>query len=153
MSADDSRAQVVISSPSGRGLILGVTGFFAVAMTIVTIYYLLHPETTGPTVARPTADSLQDVVEAAIGGWIVATLLWSLLAREVSLRGDEVVVVRSTGRRFTIARSDIKSVQVFPMFNEFFAWMSFVRGAPIGRALFFTRQRDLFGGGGSDPRR
>ena len=53
MTADGSRA-LVVSSPSGRGLVLGVTFFFAVAMTIVTVYYSLHPDTTGPTATITT---------------------------------------------------------------------------------------------------
>jgi hypothetical protein len=137
--------RVVVSSPSGRGFVLGGVSVVAVAMTIVTIYYLLHPDTTGPSLRQPTADSLSDVICWMLGAWVLAAIAWALLAREVSLEGDHVIVVGSTGRRYTIPLSGLRAVQTSPMFNEYFVWATFARGEAVSRAVFFARSPEPLG--------
>jgi len=133
----------VISASGGRFAILAALGFGDLVATVFLIIYLVSPESLGPAYNRPGADTVQDVAALFLVMWGLSVCAWVVIAREVSIRDDQVLVTRGTGRKTTLSRGDIKSFHAFPFRNWYLVWMSCRPGAPIGRSIFFSHSPDL----------
>jgi hypothetical protein len=135
--------ETVISEPKGRAMVLGLAGAATFFATLFVVAYLIWPERMGPSPRRPNADSLADVALFAAFAWSVTGLLWLVIDREVAVVADRLIVIRGTGRRTTVFRDDVKSVHSYPVQTWFLTWVSFRRGAMIGRSIFFSRFSSL----------
>src|SRR5262249_44924780 len=111
--------------------------------TFFLIMYLVSRESLGPAYNRPGADTVQDVAALFLVVWGLSALAWAVIAREVSILGDQVFVTRGTGRKTTLSRGDIQSFHAFPFRNWYLVWMSCSPGAPIRRSIFFSHSPDL----------
>ena len=136
-------AGTVVSASGGRFAILAALGFGDLVATVFLIIYLVSPESLGPAYNRPGADTLLDVAALFLVMWGLSAFAWAVIAREVSIRDDQVFVTRGTGRKTTLSRADIKSFHAFPFRNWYVVWMSCRPGAPIGRSIFFSHSPDL----------
>ena len=133
----------VISAPSGRLVILMAAGVGALLATVFLILYVVWPERMGPTPERPTADTLTEVAVFAVVAWSIVALLWVVIDREVVMFEDHIIVIRGTGRSAKIFRNEVKGVHSFPVKKWFLMWVSFNRGAEIGRSIFFSLSASL----------
>ena len=131
----------VISASAGRFAILAALGFGDLLATVFLIIYLVSPESLGPAYNRPGADTVQDVAALFLVMWGLSAFAWAVIAREVSIRDDQVFVTRGTGRKTNSFARRHKVVSRLSL-QELVRGVDVLAGPALrseGRSSFLTR--------------
>jgi hypothetical protein len=138
MTQEERPSRTVVSARGARWAVLLSTGLPTILSVIILGLYIVMPGRMGPSPERPHATSLLGMIAIVAVASFITGMASRLIAREVSLEGDSVVIIKGSGERIALRRAAIQSLGSIPMGHWYFVWLNVARGEEIRRVLFFS---------------
>ena len=138
MTLEQSTNRTVVSTRGGVWALRLTLGIPTAMSLIILGLYLAMPAKMGPSVEHPNATTLSEMVAIVLVASFVTAFAWRLIAREVSLEDELVIVISGTGRRIAFPRAAVRSLGSVPMGHWYLVWLNLAREAEVRRVLFFS---------------